>query len=97
MYFINLVLGCDLYRFVPGNIDGTKVVLKEDVNNILKEFHGSAFGGHSGINKTREAINLRYWWPGITEDIKKYVSINQENGGKGLKEISPSFTFNFLD
>ncbi|KAH3884004.1 hypothetical protein DPMN_007974 [Dreissena polymorpha] len=75
-YLRNVGYGCDLYRFVAGNVNGLKVVLKEDVKNALKALIGSAFGGHSGMDKTRDAITIRYWWPELTEDITKYVRIH---------------------
>ena len=30
-------------------------------------------GGHSGMNKTRQKVTRRYYWKGMTEDIKEYV------------------------
>ncbi|KAJ8301877.1 hypothetical protein KUTeg_020864 [Tegillarca granosa] len=53
-------------------ISGAKVVLKDEISNILQEFHGSTFGGHSGVNKTTQSIQKRYWWKGLTDDVKKY-------------------------
>ena len=41
---------------------------------IMREFHSSAIGGHSGFNKTNSAIRLRYWWPQMTVDIRNVVS-----------------------
>lgn len=70
------VSGNELYRLVQGNLDTVKVIKKEDVKAVLDEFHGSAFGGHSGINKTTEAIKARYWWFGMTDDVKEYVRYN---------------------
>jgi hypothetical protein len=32
-------------------------------------------GGHSGVNKTQNAISKRYYWPSITADIKSWVNI----------------------
>ena len=30
-------------------------------------------GGHSGMNKTRQKLMRRYYWKGMTEDIKEYI------------------------
>ena len=30
-------------------------------------------GGHSGMNKTRQKVTRRYYWKGMTEDIKEFV------------------------
>ena len=42
---------------------------------VFKQFHDSAMGGHSGINKTHDAISRRYYWPSMTADIKTWVYI----------------------
>lgn len=47
--------------------------LKGKEKDNLDKFHGSAFGGHSGVNRTTEAMQKRYWWKGLTEDVKAYV------------------------
>jgi hypothetical protein len=44
-------------------------------DEVFKEFHDSAMGGHSGVNKTQNAISKRYYWPSITADIKSWVNI----------------------
>lgn len=44
-------------------------------DEVFKEFHDSAMGGHSGVNKTQNAISKRYYWPNITADIKSWVNI----------------------
>ena len=63
-----------LYRNLPGTKNGVEVVLEGQQKAIFTEFHASSFGGHSGVNKTICAIQKRYWWNGLTEDIKKFVS-----------------------
>ena len=63
-----------LYRNLPGTKNGVKVVLEGQQKAIFTEFNASSFGGHSGVNKTISAIQKRYWWNGLTEDIKKFVS-----------------------
>ena len=63
-----------LYRYIPGNIQGAEVVIKGREGSIISEFHDGAFGGHSGVNKTIAAIKIRYWWLGLTDDVKAYVS-----------------------
>ena len=44
--------------------------IKED---ILKENYNSVDVGHLGQHRMRELIKRTYWWPGLKEDIKKYV------------------------
>jgi len=40
---------------------------------ILEENHNSVDMGHSGQLRMLELIKRNYWWPGIKEDIKKYI------------------------
>ena len=35
--------------------------------------HSESTGGHSGMNKTRQKLMRRYYWKGMTDDIKEYV------------------------
>jgi len=51
--------------YVPNNRK-----IKEE---ILKENHDLADMGHSGQYRMLELIKRTYWWPGLKEDIKKYV------------------------
>ena len=51
--------------YVPNN----KKIKKEN----LKENHNSVDVGHPGQYKMLELIKRTYWWPGLKEDIKKYV------------------------
>ena len=40
---------------------------------ILKENHDLADVGHPGQHRMLELIKRTYWWPGLKEDIKKYI------------------------
>ncbi|XP_057755398.1 uncharacterized protein LOC130974540 [Arachis stenosperma] len=40
---------------------------------ILKEYHDSAIGGHSGSAKTIDRICSNFYWPNIQQQIKEYV------------------------
>jgi len=51
--------------YIPNNKD-----LKEE---ILREHHDPADVGHPGQHRMQELIKRTYWWPGLKEDIKKYV------------------------
>ena len=51
--------------YVPNN----KRIRKE----ILKENHDSVNVGHLGQQKMLEILKRNYWWPGLKEDIKKYI------------------------
>ena len=40
---------------------------------ILKEHYDPADIGHSGQHRMLELLKRTYWWPGLKEDVKKYV------------------------
>ena len=51
--------------YIPNNKDIKK--------KILKEHHDPADIGHPGQHRMQELIKRTYWWPGLKEDVKKYV------------------------
>ena len=40
---------------------------------ILKENHDSVDVGHPGQHKMLELLKRTYWWPGLKENIKRYI------------------------
>ena len=40
---------------------------------ILKENHNSVDVGHPEQQQMLELLKRNYWWPGLKEDVKKYV------------------------
>ena len=51
--------------YVPNN--------KKLREEILKEHHDPADIGHLGQYRMLELLKRTYWWPGLKEDIKKYM------------------------
>lgn len=43
------------------------------VREILEEIHSGPGGGHFGINKMKEKIRKRFWWPDYQKDVRAYV------------------------
>lgn len=43
---------------------------------MLKSCHVDKTSGHMGITRTQHRIKERFMWPGVTEDVKKMVTIN---------------------
>jgi hypothetical protein len=41
--------------------------------NLLKEKHSGGLAGHFGHAKTFSKINESYYWPGMREDVKRFV------------------------
>jgi len=46
---------------------------KKIQEEILKENHDSVDVGHSGQHRMLELLKRTYWWPGLKEDVKKYI------------------------
>ena len=46
---------------------------KELREEILREHHDPVDIGHPGQHRMMELLKRTYWWPGLKEDIKKYV------------------------
>ena len=51
--------------YVPNNSE-----LREE---ILREYHDPVDIGYPGQHRMMELLKRTYWWPGLKEDIKKYV------------------------
>ena len=41
---------------------------------ILSEFHDAPSSGHPGYLRTLTAISQHYWWPRLTQSVRKYVT-----------------------
>jgi len=46
---------------------------KRTREKILKENHNSVDIGHLEQQRMLELIKQNYWWPGLKEDVKRYV------------------------
>ena len=51
--------------YIPNN--------KKIKEEILKENHNLADVGYPGQHRMLELLKRMYWWPGLKEDIKKYI------------------------
>lgn len=43
------------------------------IDEILKTYHQSIFGGHPGFERMKCSIQKIYHWPGMTKDIKEFI------------------------
>ena len=43
--------------------------------NLIKEKHSGGMGGHFGQDKTISIISEHYFWPQLSQDVKKFVQI----------------------
>ena len=41
--------------------------------DVLREMHDSPYAGHTGVNKTRRAIEQFYTWPSLKDDVAHWV------------------------
>jgi len=51
--------------YIPNN--------KKIKEEILKKNHNLGDVGHSGQHRMLKLLKRMYWWPGLKEDVKKYV------------------------
>ena len=66
-----------------------RVIKVDEVESLLFNLHDNPTAGHFGINATYEQIHQRYFWPGMHNDVKKYVqtcAICQSKGKKTRTE-----------
>jgi len=40
---------------------------------IIRLHHDTLLGGHRGQWKTVELVTRKFWWPGVTKEVKQYV------------------------
>ncbi|KAF3855802.1 hypothetical protein F7725_016525 [Dissostichus mawsoni] len=70
------------HQYPEGSTKKEKYVMKrradtfriKETNQLFEEFHCSNIGGHCGVEKTHCAIIARYYWPGMENDIRKWIA-----------------------
>ena len=40
---------------------------------LISRHHNDSLAGHFGIDKTRELVGRKYYWPSLRKDVKDYV------------------------
>ncbi|GFS91327.1 retrovirus-related Pol polyprotein from transposon 17.6 [Trichonephila clavipes] len=43
------------------------------IDKVMKLAHGSVFGGHMGVKKTKERIKYNFFWPNMSGEIAEFV------------------------
>lgn len=83
-------------RFTPNNnINPTLVIPITLINQILKSYHESPIGGHTGISRTIHKLQNKYYWPTLTKDTTEYIKcchncqINKKIIGKPIGQLKP--------
>ena len=70
-----------------------QIVLPSNLQETaLRAHHNHTTASHRGVNKTLGALRARYYWPGLTSQVKRWIKICHECGAKknwGRKRRSP--------
>ena len=54
---------------------GLSIVPKGLRRLVFRHYHAEPSGGHVGEYNTIFCIRMRFWWPGIRNDVKNWVKI----------------------
>lgn len=73
-FFLDGELLYKRHKGTPAEIKAKVVCGAEQADAIFKDFHASSHGAHTGQKKTRDAISRRFYWPGMSDDIDKWVT-----------------------
>ena len=71
------VIGGLLYRKFTSEMDDTLYQLvtpKDRQQEVIKYHHNIASSGHLGVEKTLSKVRQTFYWPGMTDSIKKYCA-----------------------
>jgi hypothetical protein len=55
------------YQLVVPDHDGLRL-------KFLHDAHDAPFSGHPGVDRTLNNLSRHYWWPGMRQDVRKYVA-----------------------
>ena len=50
---------------------------KSLIQELLYLYYDDQFSGHWGIDKTKELLERKFYWPGLATDVREYVSTCQ--------------------
>ena len=60
--------GNEADRFLPVNPWGLRA-------DALQQYDKPKSGGHMAVEKTLDRIRQRFWWPGMRQDMEKYIEV----------------------
>ena len=71
-----LVVYCELFFYINAGKRDTAVerLVMEDIaqrKRIISSIHDTS---HLGVNRTQDMVAGKYYWPGLSNDIRAYVS-----------------------
>jgi len=79
----------------PKNYNIILVIPNTLINEILKSYHDSPTGGHTGISRTIHKIQNKYYWPSLHKDTTNFIKscyecqINKKMSGKQIGLLNP--------
>lgn len=80
-------------KFSPSK---TQTLISESITEyILKSYHESPTGGHTGISRTLHKFQNKYYWPSILKDTTDFIKschecqINKKMSGKPVGSLQP--------
>ena len=41
---------------------------------LISRYHDNPLAGHFGIDKTKELIGRKYYWPSLSKDVEAYIN-----------------------
>uniref|UniRef100_A0A9J8A0T7 Gypsy retrotransposon integrase-like protein 1 n=1 Tax=Cyprinus carpio carpio TaxID=630221 RepID=A0A9J8A0T7_CYPCA len=69
-----LLLEQSQHQPVPPTCPAGKIYVPEDhCTSLISSAHASVGKGHPGVSKTLTALQRKYWWPRMQEDIKEFI------------------------
>ena len=79
---------CRIRRRVDGLGEGSKQIMvpKTLKRKVMEVAHGSIFGGHLVIKKTKDRIQKNFYWPGMQSDVTSFCrscDVCQKTTAKG--------------
>ena len=88
-YFI--ILNDQLYKKNKNNPNRPiKVVKESEVEDVLYHTHSDPLAGHFSIEETYRRIKIRYYWPQMYNDVRRYVQTCDECQRRGKnRRIEP--------
>uniref|UniRef100_A0A2S2QEP6 RNA-directed DNA polymerase n=1 Tax=Sipha flava TaxID=143950 RepID=A0A2S2QEP6_9HEMI len=79
----------------PNKITNLLVVPKILTNEVLKSYHESPIGGHTGISRTIHKLQNKYYWTTLSKDTTQFIKtchkcqINKKLPGKPIGQLQP--------
>ena len=67
--------GLDRYKNVNGVLHHQNLPFVPEIiwTELISRHHDNLLAGHFGIDKTRELIGRKYYWPSLRKDVEAYV------------------------